>query len=62
MAAFIPILFRLDGSYLIPVKVTRAGSAFQDVEMVPRELLEALVNDGKSNGQVVEPLIHYGFH
>ena len=62
MSSFVAIIFRLDGSYLVPVKITRAGSAFQDVEMVPRELLEALMEDGKSSGQVIEPLVSHGSH
>ena len=62
MPAFVPILFRIDGSYLIPISIQHTGSKFMDIEFIPRELLEALVAQGKTNGQVVEPVINYGFH
>ena len=62
MPAFIPIFYREDGSYILPVHITHHGSSMLDIEFIPRSMLEILVAEARLNGQVVEPVIHHGFH
>ena len=62
MPAFVPILYGEDGSYILPVNISHHGSHMVDIEFIPRGLLESFVAEAKLNGQVVEPVIHHGFH
>ena len=62
MPAFVPILYGEDGSYILPVTISHHGSHMTDIEFIPRSLLESFVAEAKLNGQVVEPVVHHGFH
>jgi hypothetical protein len=62
MAAFIPIVYREDGSYILPVYISHHGSNMIDIEFIPRSMLETFIADARLTGQVVEPVIHHGFH
>lgn len=62
MPAWSPIQYVKEGTYLLPVVKHRPESAFQDVEWIPRELLESMIAEGKVYGEVVTPFIHYGLH
>ena len=62
MPAFIPILYRMDNSYILPVNISRPGSKFNDIEFIPREMLDTFIAESKTNGLVVEPVINHGFH
>ena len=62
MAAYVPIIYRIDGSYIIPVTLAKPGSVMTDIEFVPRDMLEAFIKESRINGIVVEPTINHGFH
>ena len=62
MPPFVPILYREDGSYILPVNISHHGSNMVDIEFIPRNMLETFIADAKLSGQVVEPVIHHGFH
>ena len=62
MPAFVPILYRADGSYILPVNISHHGSNMVDIEFIPREMLDMMISEGRVNGQVVEPVINHGFH
>lgn len=62
MPSYVPILYREDGSYILPVNISHHGSNMMDIEFVPRNMLDTLIAEAKLTGQVVEPHIHHGFH
>ena len=62
MSAFVPVMFRMDGTYLICVSMTRLGSPMIHVEFVPSELLDWAIKDAKSQGSIVQPHVLYGAH
>ena len=62
MPAHVLIVYREDGSYILPVTISHYGSHMNDIEFIPRSMLEALIAEAKLNGQIVEPLINHGFH
>jgi len=62
MPAFVPIVYSPDGSYYIPVSIIKKGSHMVDHDYVKRESLEICMKEWNMLGQVVEPLIHHGFH
>ena len=62
MAAFIPIHFRHDGSYIILCRVSRVNSKFEEFEYISRDIFDDTVKQSASQGEVVEPYINYGLH
>ena len=62
MPAFVPILYREDGSYILPVTISHHGSNMTDIEFIPRSMLESLITESRLNGIVVEPTVNHGFH
>ena len=62
MAAFVPVIYGDNGTYVIPINITRPGSPFFDVEFIPGHALKEFVKEASVNGQVVEPRIIHGLH
>ena len=62
MPSFTPILYREDGSYILPVEISHYGSHMIDIEFIPRSMLETFVKEARLSGQVVTPVVHHGFH
>ena len=62
MPAYVLIVYREDGSYILPVTISHHGSNMIDIEFIPRPMLDAFIAEARLNGQVVEPVIHHGFH
>ena len=62
MPAHVLIVYREDGSYILPVTISHHGSHMIDIEFIPRPMLDAFIVEARLNGQVVEPVIYHGFH
>ena len=62
MAAHVPIIFLIGGSYLVPVAWSLAGSKLENIEMVPAEFLEAQIKEIQSSGGIAAPFVSYGYH
>ena len=62
MAAFVPIAYRVDGSYFICCQVSKKHSHFVEYEYVTRDGFEAVVREAGSHGEVIEPYISYGMN
>lgn len=62
MSAFVPIIFRIDGTYLICCEITHPGSKFCELEFIPREMLEWVMKEGKASGVDYVPHVLHGLH
>ena len=62
MAAHVPIIFLIGGSYLIPLSWSMPGSKLDNIDMVPVEFLDAQIKEIRASGGIAAPFISYGPH
>jgi len=60
MPAFVPIYYQQDGTYVVAMRCQYQSSSFEEIEIVPRSLMETMILEARLKGQVVEPYINHG--
>ena len=61
MPAFVPIYYREDGTYVVAMTISHHASKLEEIEIVPRSIMEETILAARLKGQVVKPYINYGF-